>query len=72
MEKSKEIKKLDYLTLRALKANGLSTCNNCPIGFNNCNDLYIKLCTFAFIKGYKSGYRSKNKNKNSFTGKQIK
>lgn len=68
MEKSKEIKKLDYLTLKALKANGLSTCDKCPIGFNNCNDLYIKLCTFAFIKGYKSGYRSKNKNKTSLRG----
>ena len=68
MEKSKEIKKLDYLTERALNANGLSSCDKCPIGFDNCTDLHIELCTFAFVKGYKSGYRSKNKNKTSLRG----
>lgn len=55
---------MDYLEKQAKVANGRSSCKNCPIGQINCNENYMKLCTFSFIKGYKAGRRYKYKKKN--------
>ena len=62
---NQKIKKINSITKQAIIANGRSSCENCPIGQKNCNEIYIKLCTFSFIKGYKAGRRYKYKKKNA-------
>ena len=63
---NQNIEKLDSITQQALKAINRSSCKDCPIGHFNCEEQYIKLCTFSFIKGYKAGRRHKYKKKNNY------
>ena len=51
---NQNFKKIDSITKQAIIAINRSSCKNCPIEHINCNEIYMKLCTFSFIKGYKS------------------
>lgn len=55
--------KLSSLEKKARIKAGRAKCTDCPIGMKNCNMQLLKLCTYSFVKGYKSAYRDKYKKK---------